>query len=103
MVETAIGAKRIVGNVLARMRQDGQIAALPRGDGVAIGRRAGDELEAQHSARPGAVLGDDLLAHALGHLRPDQACHDVHGVAGREGDDDLDRLGRIRLGERGGG
>jgi hypothetical protein len=79
------------------MRQHNHVAALHAGDGVAVRRRFGNVVQAEHPARARPVLHDDLLAEALGHLRRDEARHDVGGVPRRERDDDADRLARIGL------
>jgi len=79
------------------VRQHHHVAALHAGDGVAVGGRSRDVVEAKHAARARPVLDDHLLPEALAHLRRDEARHDVGGIPWRKGNDDAHRLGRVAL------
>src|SRR5689334_7183824 len=59
----------------------------------------GDQLGADQSACPGAVLEDERLAHAVIELLAEQPPLDVGAAARAERHDDTHRLGRPRLGE----
>ena len=57
---------------------------------VAVGRRLGRRLGADHAAGAAAVLDDELLAEGLAELVGPGPGDDVGGAAGRERHDDLD-------------
>src|SRR5258708_3896810 len=67
---------------------------------VAVGGGLGDIFGGDDALRTGLVLDDDRLAQSFGHLGRDHAHDDVVAAAGREADDDADRLvgkGALRL------
>ena len=70
--------------------------------GVAVGRRLGDELDRDDRLRARPVLDDHRLPEALGQLRREQARDEVVAAAGRVADDDPDRLRRVVLRRRAG-
>jgi hypothetical protein len=65
---------------------------------VAVGCRPRDDLGPDNRSATGAVVYNNLRAHALAVLLRGDARHDVHTAAGRVGNDDTHRLGRVRLG-----
>ena len=81
-VEAEIGIDRRVRQV--RGRTDVQ--------GIAVRRRARDELRGDAAAGAGAALDHQLLAERLAHVGADQAGGDVGGRARREADDQPQRL-----------
>ena len=76
---------------------DRQIAQRAHEQRVAVGRGFGREFGADHTLRTGAVVDHYLSAQRFAELGRNHARHDVGAAAGREGDDDADRLGRKRL------
>ena len=52
-------------------------------------------MHADVAAGAGPVLDDELLVEMLRQILAEQARDDVVGTAGREADDEVDRLGRI--------
>ena len=66
---------------------------------VAVGRGLGELLQAERAAGAGLVLDHDLATETRAELVADDARGAVRGRAGRERNDDLDRLLR-RLRER---
>jgi hypothetical protein len=64
---------------------------------VAVGRGLRDQLVGDVGAGPRSVLDDHRLAEELGELRREQPRVDVDAAAGRETDDEPDRLERIGL------
>jgi hypothetical protein len=65
---------------------------------VAVGRRFGDELRADHTVSAGAVVDDDGLPELRRELLADEAADDVGRTARRERHDHPDRLARRLLG-----
>ena len=59
---------------------------------IAVGLGFGCRLRPDHGGGAGPRLDDDRLAPVFGHLLPQHAGQDVGRSAGREWDDDLDRL-----------
>ncbi|KAG0755916.1 hypothetical protein G6F22_020456 [Rhizopus arrhizus] len=68
--------------------------------GVAVGLGARHEVRTDRRASARLVLHDHELAQRLGHAFGQDAGQHIGGAAGREGRDDLDRPGRIRVGLR---
>jgi hypothetical protein len=63
---------------------------------MTIGRGACDFLRGEHRAGAGTVLDDDRRAERLRKLRRDDPRLQVGPAAGREADDDANRLARDR-------
>ena len=77
----------------------GERRGVAEDDGVAVGRRVRDLPGADHAGAAGvAVLDDDLLAEFRAHLVGHRARHDVVGAAGRQRNDQHDRLAGIVVG-----
>ena len=88
---------------LAQVRQDVERRVGRQQEGVAVGRRLGGGLGADHAAGTAAVLDDELLAEGLAQLFRPGPADQVGGAARRIGQDELDglvgpalRLGRGR-------
>ena len=64
---------------------------------IAVGRRARNELRADHAAVARPVFHDDWLAEFGFHVLADKTGKNVGGRSRPEPDDDLDRLRRIGL------
>ena len=64
---------------------------------MTVGRRLGDEIGADVAVRTGLVLDDDRLPERLRQSLSDRARKNVGCSSGRIGNDDADRLRRIRL------
>jgi hypothetical protein len=64
---------------------------------IAVGRRLRDGVGTYDSASAHAVLDHDRLAKRFLQALPEIASVDICGAAGREGNDDLHRLGWIAL------
>jgi hypothetical protein len=77
--------------------RDAVQAARGAEQGVAVGRRFGERLEADRPARPGTVLHDEGLPELLRHLVHAGADDDVRSAAGAVGGNHPDRLGGIVL------
>ena len=65
---------------------------------VAVGRRLGRRLGADHAAGAAAVLDHELLAEGLGELVGPGTADRVRGAARRIGQDELDRCARASSG-----
>ncbi|MCY1244225.1 hypothetical protein D9M72_572880 [compost metagenome] len=89
--------QRVVRHAREQARVDGQRHRL-QPDGVAIGRRLGDRVDADVAAGTGAVLHHDGAAEALGPGIRDQARGDVGAAAGGIRHDQADRALGIGLG-----
>jgi len=100
------GSHRVVGLLLEQERAEREWRGVREHEGGAVGRRAGDLQPADGAARAGLVVDHHRLPELLAELLGHDAREDVAGAAGREGDDDLDRLVRPlrerRQRERGG-
>jgi hypothetical protein len=70
---------------------------LPSRIRVAVGRRRGHRLRADHAAGAGLVLDDDRLIELLGELLAHDPSDHVAGASRRIGNDELDRARRERL------
>ena len=62
---------------------------------VTVGRRLHHRLDPEHVAAAGLVFNEELAARHFGHMRTVEASHRVHGAAGCNWNDDLDRLDGI--------
>jgi hypothetical protein len=96
-------SRRLVGQVLAQVRQDRVDGGGRQQQHIAVGRGLGDEVRAKRTARAGPVVDDDLLAERFRHLLRNQACELVGGAARRIGHDQADRAVRVPLRVRAGG
>ena len=76
--------------------QHGHDAVVEPADGVAVRRCLGDPLGADQARRPGLILDNDRLPHALRHALRNDPRSIVDGTRRRERDNHLDRLVRIR-------
>src|SRR5262245_56758933 len=65
---------------------------------MAVLRRLGYGLAADHAIGAAAVVDDELATERFGQLLAHKAPHAVHAAAGREGDDDSYRAGWVALG-----
>ena len=63
-------------------------------EGVAIGRRVVGKLEPDHAARPGLVVDQDALSKLTSHWLGHDARGDVVIAAGRERNDESNRMRR---------
>jgi hypothetical protein len=88
---------RIVGELLVKRRIGRKGRDVAQQDGVAVGRRLGDELGADICRRARLVLDHDRLADDVRHFGADQACEEVGSSAGRVRDHQMDGLRRIGL------
>ena len=88
----------IVGQ-LQEMRQDRLRRVKSHIDGVAVGRRLGDEVGRDRAGGAGLVFGDGGFS-ALVELVREGAADDIGNAARRRRHDDPDRLRRILLGTR---
>ena len=68
---------------------------------IAVGRRFRRDLGPDGRSGAAAIVDDDLLPERFGELRRHDARHRVGAAAGRERDDEADRLHRVGLGVRG--
>ena len=59
---------------------------------MTIGRRARELAQRRNEIAPDFVLDEDRGAEVFTHLLGDQARHDIGGAAGRESDQEADRL-----------
>src|SRR4029079_5757228 len=91
---------RVIANVGIEVRPDRQSAGVAEPDGVAVGIGLRERAGADSAAGAGAVVDDDLLAERLAELVADGADDDGGAAAGREGNDERDRPGRIVLRRR---
>ena len=66
-------------------------------DRIAVRRRLGDLIRADHAARAGFVLDHERLAERGLQPLADQAAGEIHQPAGRPWDDHADRLVRVLL------
>src|SRR6185436_5232593 len=90
---------RVVGHVFLQ-RYGGRVRARGRGaDGVAVGRRFRHRIGADRAAGPGPVLHHGRLAERVAEPCRDRARGEIRAAAGREGHDELERLGRPGLRE----
>ena len=78
-------------------------AGIRQEDGVAVGRRARDDIGAHHAAGARTVLGHDRLSQAFAQPQREIAAGGVDDPAGNVRQDDADRLAGIglRLRDRG--
>jgi hypothetical protein len=86
-------AHRIVRRLLQRRRHGKR--ARHEHHRVAVGRRLGARIRADHAAATAAVVDDDLLAEYFAQFLPDGARDDVGACARRVGDDQPYRPVRI--------
>src|SRR5213079_1507345 len=91
--------QRVVAELLVQVRIHHVAADAGEEKRVAVGRRLRRELRADRAAGAGPVVDDDRLAKLRADLLRDRARHGVVAAAGREGDDQVDRLRRV-LSER---
>ena len=83
---------RVVRQLAHQRRIDHEAAGHDPG-GVAVGRALRDDLRADHAARAGAVVDDEVAGRAISrHLRRQQAEEDVAVAARRGGVDHAQRL-----------
>jgi len=84
--------------------RDGERADRSLADGVAVGRRLRDRVDADGERAAGAVIDDDALAEDLRQLRRDQARDVVGGAARGLRNDQANRplgvLSKTRRGRR---
>jgi hypothetical protein len=90
----------VVRDLAERVGRDHQRRGTVDHHGVAVGRRLGRAIDAEHAADAGNVLDDHRLAELARHALRQRAAEDVGRTAGREADDQLDGLVRIRLRQR---
>jgi hypothetical protein len=86
-LEADIGVERLVHRV----------ARVGHEQGVAVGRRAHGKLGGDVGGAARAVLDDEGLAEPLRQPLRHQPRGEIGGAAGRHGDEDTDRAGRIGL------
>ena len=89
--------QRVERHLAAVQRRVGREVVRLQDQRVAVRRRARDGFGRDQRVAARTVLDHDLLAHALRHLRGDDAREDVRSAAGRERHEHLDRLVRIVL------
>ena len=80
------------------MRGDGVRIGHRHQHGVAVGRRLGDEVGCDRGRSTRAILDHHWLAPQVCELAGDHSGHDVGSAARSRADENLDRLGRKRLG-----
>ena len=90
----------IVRQLLVEADIDRERAGGAQPDDIAVGRRLGDRIDPDGAAGARPVVDHDRLAETLLEMRLQGARQDVGAAAGREGHDQADRLGGIRLGRR---
>ena len=100
-VDRAHDRREVLHRVVRHLRVDADVDRERRDvaeqQRVAVGRRLGDGVGADHAARAGAVVDDDRLAERLGQRLLHDARIEIDRAARRERHDDADRLRRIRL------
>ena len=74
-------------------------AGWVKSSGVSVRRRLENRVRADVARRARPILHRHRLAELVAQLVGDDAGEQVGAAAGREGDDDLERLGRKRLRE----
>jgi hypothetical protein len=84
----------------SRTGRAGEPADIGEEQGVAIGRRLGDQITAQRAIGTRPVLDHDLLAQRFAHSHAKRARKDVGGAAGRVRHDNPDGTPGIGLRER---
>ena len=90
------GLLRVVSDVLVQPGVGG-VGELHDQDGVAIGRRAGHFLGADHGAGAWLVVDDHRLLPVVAQVLGREPAQRVIEAAGRIGHDDAHRLGRVLL------
>ena len=80
----------VVGQLRHHVAGDGERADRPHADGVAVGRRFRDQIEAERERAAGAVVDDDRLAKLRTDHRSQNAGDVVGGAAGRLRNDEPD-------------
>ena len=83
-------AQGVVRQFAVNVRVDGQRSGGCAGDGVAVGGRGHQCLQADDAVGAGAVVDHHLLADALSELLPDDAAHEIHAAARWKGHDHAD-------------
>ena len=87
----------VVRQLSAHLWRDRERPGITAEQGVAVGRRFRDGFGADHAARAAPVVDDDLLAVGGGQLLPRPSRVRVGRTAGRERNDDADRLDGVGL------
>ena len=75
---------RIVRRLLLQSGSAPEGGSAPHEQGVAIGRRSGRKLTANHAACAGAVVDDDWLTEHLRQSAAHKARHEIARAPGRE-------------------
>jgi hypothetical protein len=89
--------ERVVWHLLVEEGVDGHRAARGQQEGIAIGRRLGHGIAANDAVGARAVVDHHRTLQRLGQTGRDAARQRIRGPAGREVDDQPDRLVRPRL------
>jgi hypothetical protein len=95
--------QRVVGHVPHQVGIDGDVAGVGDAERVAVGRGLGDRVHGDIATRARAVVDHHGLAGPARNVRAQDARGDIGHPAGRGGNDDLERLCGIGLGEGGKG
>jgi hypothetical protein len=83
---------RQIERVVRMQRLGDQRAGRNEEEGMTIGRRARELAQRRNEIAPDLVLDEDRGAEVFTHLLGDQARHDIGGAAGRQPDQEADRL-----------
>ena len=87
--------ERVVGGLLAQRHGRGHRAVRGEHDGVAVGRLPGHHLGGDRAVGAGPVLDHHRLTELLRERGADDARRRIGRAAGREADDEADRLRRV--------